>query len=243
METVVEPLREALASLIAFLPALVAGLIILLIGWIVAAVVRRIINVLLPRTGLDRFLARHKVVDRSPDAHAGSRVVASAAYWAILLIAFMQAANVWGLEFVANGLGRVIAFLPNIVSAVLIFGAALFVGNWLRNRMRAREDAEGERRWAPFLPEAVRAAILTVGAFFALRQLLIAPELLIIAFALVFGAIAVATAIAVGLGARRTVEEMTRDWYERQRTERGLRRGTPPTEHAAGAGPARGGIS
>lgn len=243
METVVEPLREALASFIAFLPALVAGLIILLIGWIVAALVRRIINALLPRTGFDRFLARHRVVDRSPDAHAGSRIVASAAYWAILLIALMQAANVWGLEFVANGLGRVIAFLPNIVSAVLIFGAALWVGNWLRNRMRASQADEARRWGTPFLPEAVRAAILTVGAFFALRQLLIAPELLIIAFALVFGAIAVATAIAVGLGARRTVEEMTHDWYERQRTEGGLRRGASPPERPAGTGPAPGRIA
>lgn len=241
METVVQSLREALASFVAFLPALVAGLIILAIGWIVAVLVRRLINALLPRTGLDRFLVRHKVIDRAPDTHAGSRVVGSAAFWAIILIALMQAANVWGLEFVANGLGRVIAFVPNIVSAVLIFGAAFLVGNWLRNRMRARQA--DERLWgASFLPDAVRAAILTVGAFFALRQLLIAPELLIIGFALVFGGIALATAIAVGLGARRTVEEMTHDWYERQRTERGLRRG-PPSEHVPGPGPTAGRVS
>jgi hypothetical protein len=239
MEPVVKPLRDALASFLLFLPALVAGLIVLLVGWVIAAVARRVINAVLPRTGFDRFLARHKIVDRSPDARAGSRVVASAAYWAILLIAFMQAANVWGLDFVAIGLGRVIAFVPNIVSAVLIFGAALFVGNWLRGRMRAREAGEGRAWGVAFLPEAVRAAIVTVGAFFALRQLLIAPELLMIAFALVLGAIAVATAIAVGLGARRTVEEATRDWYERQRSDGARRRGSPPPPTAGPVGSSR----
>jgi hypothetical protein len=228
MDTFVQTLRDALASFVAFLPALVAGLVVLLIGWIVAAVLRRLIVALLPRTGLDRFLARHGIVRSSADTHAGSRIVGSAAFWAILLIAFMQAANLWGLQFVANGLGRAIAFVPNIIAAVLVFGLALFVGNWLRERMIAQPT---ESRWgARFLPDAIRAGILTLGAFLALRQLQIAPEILVIAFALVFGGIAVATAIAFGLGARHTVEQMTRDWYERQRSERGTRmpRGPEP---------------
>jgi hypothetical protein len=66
----------------------------------------------------------------------------------------------------------------------------------------------------------VRAAILTVGAFVALRQLLIAPEILVIGFSLVFGAIALATALAFGLGGRRTAERMTDDWYDAQRSRR-----------------------
>lgn len=238
MQTLVEPLRDALATLIAFLPALVAGLILLLVGWLVAAIVRRLVYALLPRTGFDRFLVRHNVLDRAPDTRAGSRVVASATFWAILLIALMQATHVWGLEFVANGLGRAVAFVPNLVSAVLIFGAALFVGNWVRGRMRSRQQAEDPGWGTPFLPDAIRALILTVGAFFALRQLLIAPELLMIGFALVFGGIALATAIAVGLGARGTVEDVTRDWYERERKQRNLRGGPPPVG-GPGAPPAR----
>lgn len=237
MDTVVKTLGDALASFVAFLPALVAGLIILLIGWIIAAVVRRVIRALLPRTGFDRFLTRHKITDRAPEKHTGSRVVASAAFWAIILIALMQASNIWGLEFVANGLGQVIAFVPNIVAAVLVFGVALLIGNWLRERLLSRA---AEAQWGTgILPGAVRAGILTIGAFLALRQLNIAPEILVIGFSLVFGAIAVATAIAFGLGGRHTVERMTHDWYERQRGSRlpereppGERAGMPARPHA-----------
>ena len=229
MDTVLKTLGDALASFVAFLPALVAGLIFLLIGWIIAAVVRRVIRALLPRTGLDRFLTRHNITDRAPETHTGSRIVASAAYWAILLIALMQASNIWGLAFVANGLGQVIAFVPNIVGAVLEFGVALLLGNWLRERLRSRA---AEAQWgSTILPGAVRAGILTIGAFLALRQLRIAPEILVIAFALVFGAIAVATALAFGLGGRHTVERMTHDWYERQRGSR-LPDREPPGERA-----------
>lgn len=225
METIVNPLREALSDFVTFLPALVAGLIVLLIGWVIAAVLRRIIMALLPRTHFDQFLSRHRIIDRDPEKHTGSRVVAGVAYWAILLIALMQASNIWGLEFVANGLSQVIAFLPNIIGAVLVFGLAILIGNWLRGRMQARAV---EERWqSTFLPDAVRALILTVGAFLALRQLRIAPEILVVGFALLFGAIAVGTAIAFGLGARHTVERMTHDWYERQRARRDGSRGVP----------------
>jgi hypothetical protein len=221
MDTLVQTLREALGDLVAFLPALVAGLIVLLIGWLFAAVVRRLINALLPRTGFDRFLSRHRVTTRAPETHAGSRIVASAAFWAVMLIALMQAANVWGLEFLANGLARAIAFVPNIVAAALIFGVALFLGNWVRERMRERSEVERERWGTAFLPDATRAGILTVGVLFALRQLQIAPDLLLIGFALVLGALAVATAIAFGLGGRHTVHQMTQDWYARRRERRG----------------------
>lgn len=228
MDTIMNTLRDALSSFVGFLPELVAGLIVLLIGWVVAAVLRRVVLALLPRTHFDRLLSRHKIVDRPPEAHAGSRIVANVVYWAILLIALMQASNIWGLRFVANGISQIIAYLPNVLGALLVLGFALLFGNWLRERMRAR-GAE-QRFHSTFLPDAVRAGILTIGAFIALRQLDIASEILVIIFALVFGGIAVATAIAVGLGARHTVERMTHDWYERQRTERVGRDGERPAE-------------
>jgi hypothetical protein len=230
MQTVLEPLRDAWASFVEFLPSLVAGLVVFLIGWLIAALLRRVVDALLRRTGFDRFLARHRMIDRPPEAHTGTHVVASVVFWAVILIALMQAANIWGLDFVANGLGAVIAYLPNIIAAALIFGVALLLGNWVRDRMRSRAI---EERWqTTFLPGATRAAILTIGAFLALRQLEIATEILIIAFALVFGAIALATAIAFGLGGRHTVARLTQDWYERQRT----RRGPPGPRPEAGAG-------
>lgn len=230
MEELMESLREALASVVAFLPNLIAGLVVLAIGWLIAWVIARVVRGVLPRLGFDRFLAKHRLTDRPPETRPGSRVVASAAFWVVMLIALMEATATWGLRAVANGLGQVLAYLPNVVAAVLIFGAALVVGNWVHDRMRSAPAQE--RLGVTILPGAVRAGILTIGAFIALRQLLIAPEILIIGFALVFGAIAVATALAFGLGGRRAAERMTEEWYDRQQRRRGgaVR---PPTEVAS----------
>jgi hypothetical protein len=215
MEPLMNMLRGAIDQIVSFLPAFFAGLVVLAIGWIVAWAVSRLIRVVLPRIGFDRFLARHKLTNRAPEKHPGSNAVAQGAKWIIMLIALMQAANIWGLGIVASGLAAAIRYLPNVVAAVLIFGAAFVVGNWARDRLRS---SPAEARYSgAMLPAGVRAGILTIGAFVALRQLAIAPEILIIGFTLVFGAIAVAMALAFGLGGRRAAERMTEDWYERQR--------------------------
>ncbi len=229
MEPLVESSRRALGDVVAFLPSLVAGLIVLAIGWLVAIAVSRVIRAVLPRVGFDRFLARHRLTNQPPDRRPGSRVVATAAFWGVFLVALMQAANVWGLRAVANGLGEAIAYVPNALAAVVIFGAAFVLGNWVYDRLRASPAQEPLA--FSILPGAVRAGILTIGGFIALRQLLIAPEILIIGFTLVFGAIAVATALSFGLGGRRAAERMTVDWYDRQRP-RGPRVPTSPAERA-----------
>lgn len=232
METLTQSLRNALGDIIAFLPSLVAGIILLAIGWVVGAIIRAAVRAVLPRSGFDRFLARHRLTARPPETRPGSNVVASAAFWAVMLVALMQAASAWRLPGVANGLGQVLAYVPNIVAATLIFGAAFVLGNWVYDRLRAAPASE--RFTVAILPGAVRAGILTIAAFIALRQLLIAPEILVIGFTLVFGAIAVATALSFGLGGRRAAERITEDWYDRQQARRSMAQtsASAPTEAA-----------
>jgi hypothetical protein len=228
METLMQSLRNALGEVIDFVPQLLAGLIVLVIGWAIAVAVRGIVRAMLPRAGFDHFIARHRLTTRSPENHPGSNVVASAAFWAVMLIALMQTANTLGLRSLTMGLGAALAYLPNIVAAALIFGGAFVLGNWVYDRLRAAPAADGLS--VSILPGAVRAGILTVAAFIALRQLLIAPEILIIGFTLVFGAIAAATALSFGLGGRRAAERMTEDWYDRQQARRPIARTPAPTE-------------
>jgi hypothetical protein len=63
---------------------------------------------------------------------------------------------------------------------------------------------------------SVRAGVLALGAFMALRELQIAPEIVTIAFTLTLAAIALAAALAFGLGSRGVAGQVTQQWYERQ---------------------------
>jgi hypothetical protein len=75
----------------------------------------------------------------------------------------------------------------------------------------------------------VRVAILAVGAFMALRELQIAPEIVNLAFTLTLGAIALATALAFGLGGRDVAGRIAQSLYERRRVSVRLLPSVAPT--------------
>jgi len=224
MNSIPQSLRNGLDGFIRFLPSLIGGLLILLVGYIVAKVLRRVTRTLLHRFGFDRLMQRLGVADRYDDPEAGSRWVAMAVFVVVIVATLMQTAVAWKLTFVAVGLAGVLAYLPHVLAAVVIFGAAILVGNWVRDRILSGATRPlrsistgtsfGDHR---IMASAVRAGILALGGFMALRELQISAEIVTIAFTLVLGAIALAAALAFGLGSRDVAGHVAREWYN-QRT-------------------------
>lgn len=210
-------LTTAFDGFLGFLPNLVAGLIVLLIGYIVAKVLGRVTTALLHRVGFDRFVTRLGFVNRG-ESGAGSVWAGKAVFAVIILGTIMQVARTWNMTFVAVGFARLIAYLPHVLGAVVIFGAAMFLGNWVRDRLLRTPIMNGDRvDQMRLVPSIVRGAIITIGAFMALRELQIAPEIVSTAFTLTLGTIAVAAALAFGLGGRDVAGRIAQSWYERRR--------------------------
>ena len=176
----------------------------------------------LEKANVDRRLARWGLVrpdSKQPQAPAWT---AWAVFWVLMLIAITQAARAWGLHTIATGLASVLAFLPHVLAAILIMGVAVALGNWVRERIvlggEVAADSPSDRR---LVGAAVRAGIIAIGAFMALRELQIAEPIVTIAFAVTIGSIGIAAALAFGLGSRNTAERLTNEWYERRRTGNG----------------------
>ena len=245
MRTTIEWLTTAFDRVVGFVPNLIAGLVILLLGWIIALALSRATRALAHRLGFDKLVARLGVgrAATTSASSGSSRWLGSAVYVIVMLVAIMQASRAWRLDFVANGLGAIVAYLPHAIAAAIVFGASLLIGNWVRDRVFRPAAAEttgapaGAAMESPrILPSLVRGAIIAVGAFMALRELQIAPEIVNMAFMLTLGAIAVAGALAFGLGARDVAGRMAHSWWER----RSLFGSTTPTP---GAPPPRVGVS
>lgn len=219
-------LRTAVDEFGAFVPSLLAGLVILLLGYIVAAVLARGTRALLGRLGFDRMmhrlgLAAPEAADRERDPHRASRWAGRAVFLTVMLGTIMQVARTWNMTFVAIGLARLIAYLPHLLGAGIILAASIYVGNWVRDRLvRSRFLNAGDvglrDEHARVLPSLLRGGILTIGIFMALRELQIAPEIVNVAFSLLLGAIALATALAFGLGGREVAGRIAQSWYDRR---------------------------
>ena len=234
MQMVPHWITRGFDGVVGFLPNLIGGLITLVIGYIVASVLRRIARPLLHRAGFDRLMYRLGMADPY-DAEAGSRTAASAVFVVAIVATLMQVARSWNLTFVAAGLAAALAYLPHVLGAVVIFGAALYFGNWVRDRilqgrttMPPAISGSADRGEHRIVASAVRGGILALGAFMALNELQIGSEIVTIGFSLVLGAIALAAALAFGLGSRDVAASVTRQWYDQRQNGNGSHvRGRP----------------
>jgi hypothetical protein len=227
-------ITRAFDGVVGFMPNLIGGLITLVIGYIIASAIRRVARPLLHRAGFDRLMHRLGMSDPY-DSESGSRTVASALFAIIIVATLMQVARAWNLTFVAAGLASALAYLPHVLGALVIFGAALYFGNWVRDRiLQGRTTAppavsgSADRGEYRIVASAVRGGILALGAFMALRELQIGSEIVTIGFSLVLGAIALAAALAFGLGSRDVAASVTREWYDQRAHGNGTHPRRPP---------------
>jgi hypothetical protein len=226
MNTTLHWLTTAFDGLVAFLPSLIAGLVILLVGYVVAKVLQRLTRALGRRIGLERLGDRLGMRSET-EPYPASAWAGKAVFFVVMLATFLQAARAWNLGFIAVGLAIVMAYLPRVLAACLIFGAALYAANWTRDRL-ANRRLEGAASTIRFLPSIARGVILAVGMFMVLRELEFAPDIVNAAFIIILSGIAVAGAIAFGFGGRDVAGRIAQSWYERRTTNGSGKLGTRP---------------
>lgn len=223
-EQLVSNFWAVVGRIVAFLPSLISGLIILAVGYLVSRLVGRVVARLLARTRFDQF-STERLRYRPADAHrSASATVGRVVFWLGMLVTLSLTADALGLATLSVGLNRILGFVPNFLVAAIIVGVAMVLANLAANLL-----GDVGHGWAS---KVARTAIMVFAAFMALNQLGIASNIVTTAFVLLMGAIAVAAAIAFGVGNISLAGEYTRRWmsrgrerFERRRAER---YGEPP---------------
>ena len=191
-------------QLSAFLPKLIGAAIILIVGWIVAKIVRTLsvkflklirFNVVTEKARVDQFLADGGV------KRSAIEIIGSLFYWLIMLIVILTAFNSLGLTAASALFNQVFLFIPNIIVAVLVLILGLFLANLLSVAVVTYlKNIEIEN--AETIGKLINYAIIIFVISISLTQLNIGTELISSAFLLVFGALCLAMALAFGIGGK-----------------------------------------
>ncbi len=217
---IAQSLQRGLDSLISFIPNLVGCLIILFIGYVIARLVKAAVTKLLETVGLDRALSGSPAgayVERVSPGARPSRLVGLVAFWFIFLYAIAAAIGALKIPALTNFMANVQDYLPNVIAAVLILviGVALAgaVGGLVDRLMGDTPGGRMARAVGPTL-------ILAIVVFMVLNQLKIAPAIVTTTYIALIGMLAVAGALAFGLGGRELAADMMRDAYDSRREDR-----------------------
>jgi hypothetical protein len=219
-EAVLVSITAALATFLAFIPALIGAILILVVGWILAGFIARLVETLLNRVGFEQAATRTGISGFLSRAGGGdvraSRVIAEPVKWFIRLIFLEAAANAIHLTALTDLINRVILWLPSLLVALIVLILGALLGQWLARAVRGAAGQAGVGN-AALLAAVARYGVIAFAVLVAMNQVGVAATLVNTLFIGLCGAVALAIGLAFGLGGRETAAEMVRTWYAQGR--------------------------
>lgn len=206
-------------------PKIVVFLVILIVGWIVAKVLQKLVQVVLDKLHFERVADRGMVGDALRRSnYTATGLVAKIVYWAILLITLQMAFGVFGPNPISDLLRGIVAWLPKAIVAILLVVIASAIAKAVKDLISA---ALSGTSYGKIVANIAAIFIVALGAIAAINQIGIAVSVtmpvLITALATIGGILVV----GVGGGAIRPMQQRWDRWlntFERETTSRG--RGT-----------------
>lgn len=203
-------------SFMEFLPALLGGLVVLLVGWLIAKFVGGIVRRMLLALHVDRALASSQLggelSQRAPTLLI-SGIVSTLAKWFVFLIFVQAAANVLRMPQVTAIINSILLFLPNLVVALAILIVGTVVADFVAKMVGSSVNLTKVRN-SEVVSTIARYAVIGFAVIASVNQLGIATNLINILFAGFVGSLALALGLAFGLGGQGVASQITRDWYE-----------------------------
>lgn len=209
-DILVTSFREVAQRLALVAPRLLAMLTLILLGWMVAVLARRLTLRILRaadfdqgcrRFGLTASLARGGI--KQPPAELAGRMI----FWTLFLVALLMGIEALEMPATAGLVAVVVGFLPNLIVAGLVMVVGWFLANFLAQAALIGA-VNAQVAGAPLIAAAVRWLVLVFAGGAALTQLGIAREMVLLAFGIAFGGTVLALAIAFGLGGKELAREI-----------------------------------
>jgi hypothetical protein len=206
IEAISGPAIAMLDQISAAIPRLLTAALWLGIAFIAAKFLKTIIEAILPPTGFDDALRSTGVL---PARTAPSRIVANVAFVAIMLAAAIEAAHQLGGDTVAIFLVQVTSLGSKVIFGTLIIVAGIFLAKILANLVGSSTGEGG------FAQTIVRYAIIALFTAIGLTFMGLADVIVYMAFGLILGSAAIATALAFGLGGREAAGRLLNHYADR----------------------------
>lgn len=191
------PAIAMLDKIISFLPNIFVAIAIVLIGAFIARIAGKLLTEILSGVGTDSLLQKAVTIDKTKlQGFSLSKAIGDIVKYILILLFVVEAVNVLKLEILQFVGAAIIAYLPLAISAIIIMGVALFAATWVEGAILKRfSDSK-------LLACLVKTSIISLAVFMTLNQLGIATSIVNAAFIIILGAIAVAFAIAFGIGGK-----------------------------------------
>lgn len=193
-EALTNPLINLWVSFIQLLPKLIAAIIILIVGYVLAYIVGHALKVLLWKIGLDKQIEKAKI-SKAMGRLRLSSILGEITKWYIFIIFLQSAVDIVNLGTLSVLLQEFVMWLPNVIAAALVIIFGLYMAHFITIKIREHTDVKGGKT----LTGILNVVIIFIVTIIALEQIGINVAILTNTFLILLSAFALGIALAIGL--------------------------------------------
>jgi small-conductance mechanosensitive channel len=205
-------------SMIAALPKVVVGVLLVVLGLVLAKVIEFVLRTILVRLRLDTLVEKigiDQALKRIGFRQRLSAFLPRLVYFLVIVLLAKTASDALGLTAISGAIEAFFAYLPNMIAALLLLLLGATLGQFVGQMVTQAAENSGIDT-APALGKLVSSLIVFVVAMMAIGQLKIDTEIIRIVTSFVLGAGALAFGLAFGFGTREIVRNIVSGFYARK---------------------------
>ena len=206
----------AVGQSLAFFPSLVGAILVLVLGIILGNWSKTIVVKSLGLLKFDAWVKDTKFKEFMKKAEVTEKIevtIGTVIKWIIVLIFFISATNILGLTTVSDVLASVLAYVPSVVSAVIVLAIGVLLAGVVERLVKgglASVDLQTSR----LMGKIASYTVVTIALLAAFSELKIASEFINILFIGFVAMLSLGLGLAIGLGAKDLVSKILVDWYQ-----------------------------
>lgn len=204
-------------------PSIVGALVILVLGWLIAKVVVKIIKKALKLAKvnkLDDMINEIEIVEGKQLNFDIIKVISTFVKYLIYIMILIVVSDILNLKIISEQISNLLGYLPKLFAALIIFTAGLLFANFVKNGLKKLFESM-DLSGGKMISQVVFFLLLIFISITALNQAGINTEIITSNFTMILAAFLVAFALAFGLGAKDVVTDLLKTFYTRKTFEIG----------------------
>lgn len=222
-DAVVDSFTNAWHQIIGVAPQIVAMVVVLVLGYVIAKFAAKTVTTLSEKLGLQNAADQSGLADSMH--HMGLQrnvpaIIGTIVFWLLMCVFLMAGFNILGLQAVTDSMQEIVHYIPKLLVATVLIVVGLLVATFLRGVVATSADRVG-LTYAEHLANGCYYVFALLTFIAAFKQLGVQFDLLEQLILIAFGAVAVGFGLAFGLGGRDVMAGILAGYYVRQRLHSG----------------------
>jgi len=200
------------------IPGVLGAIVMLLLGWLFANIVSKVITRIFTALHFDQLAAKVNADDLLQRANiklTPSQLIGKFFYWLMILMIIISACDTLGLESVSNEISRLIQFLPKLMISIMFFIVGTYIASFIRDIIRGATSSIGIST-GKIISNVVFYLFMMIVTLTALEQAGLDTDIITSNLLLILGTVLLAGAISYGLASRDVLSNILASFFSRK---------------------------